>query len=95
MNEEWRIIPRSKGQYEVSSLGRVRNRYTGRVRKLYVTRSGAKGVSLGGYVRRTVTVGQLVAEAFYGATPRRIKHKNGNAGDDRPENITWEDENEY
>lgn len=91
MREEWRPVPGSKGQYEVSSLGRVRNARTGRIRKIYTCVSGCRVVSLGGWLNKTYTVGQLVAAAWYPDKKGRVTHKNKNKGDDRPENLYVEE----
>ena len=88
MNREvWRTIPKSKGQYEVSTLGRVRNRHTGRILKQFRFKNGSFGVQLGGYLSRTYTVGQLVAMTFYPDLHGRACHRNGNIADNRVENI--------
>ena len=89
--EEWRPLKRSRGQYEVSNLGRVRNIRTGRIRKQSASSSGVMIVHLGGYINRTHTVASLVVEAFYGSKPKRVKHI-GEITDDRLENILVEEE---
>ena len=92
--EEWRPIKRSKGQYEVSNLGRVRNVRTGKFRTLHSSQCGSKIVHLGGWINCTCSVAQLVIEGFYGYKPRRIKHINGIVTDDRLENIFVEEDYE-
>lgn len=87
MSEEWRPIPKSKGQYEISSLGRVRNIWTGRVLKPFRFQNGSYGVQLAGYLHRTYTVGQLMAMAFYPGKTGRACHRNGDVTDNRVENI--------
>lgn len=87
MNEEWRLIPKSKGQYEVSSSGKVRNAQTGRVLKQFQFQNGSYGVTLGGYLNRTFTTGQLVAMAFFPDEIGWARHKNGDVKDNRVENI--------
>lgn len=87
MNEEWRPIPKSKGQYEMSTLGRVRNVQTGRILKQFRFSNGSYGVQLAGYLHRTYTVGQLVAMTFYPGEEGRACHKNGDIKDNRVTNI--------
>lgn len=63
MQEIWRKIEGSKGQYEVSNYGRVRNAWTGRILK----QSGKRPiVCLSGYIHKTCQVSRLVAKAFLG-----------------------------
>jgi hypothetical protein len=85
--EEWRVIPKSRGQYEASSLGRIRNAYTERILKQFKFKNGSYGVTLGGYFNRTFTVGQLVAQAFYPDEHGMARHRNGDVTDNRVENI--------
>lgn len=87
MDEEWRQVPGSRGQYEASSLGRIRNARTKRILKPFKFWNGSLGVSLYGYLNRTYTVGQLVAMAFYPDEKGRAHHKNGIVTDNRAENI--------
>ena len=86
MVEEWRKIPKSKGQYEASNTGKIRNAYTGRVLKAKKLSGGNMGVGLQGWMgTRTWTVMQLVGMAFL-PNAKRLKHK-GDITDDRLENI--------
>ena len=85
--EIWKAVPKSRGQYEVSSLGRVRNARTGRILKQFKFSNGSYGVQLGGYLNRTYTIGQIVAMAFYPDQTGRACHRNGNIKDNRVENI--------
>lgn len=87
MSEEWRAIPESRGQYEVSTLGRVRNAWTLRVLKQFRFHNGSYGVQLSGYMHRTFTVSQLVAMAYYPDKIGRACHKNGDVRDNRVKNI--------
>lgn len=91
LDAEWRPIPGFEA-YQVSSRGHVRR--GGRILKPTASsRYGHANVSL--YNRpnvRRVGVHQLVAEVFHGAPPidRPFAcHKNGNAWDNRAENIYW------
>ena len=90
MSEEWRPLKRSKGQYEISNRGRVRNVKTGRILKGFSYKTGAKGVRLGGYINRTHTIAQLVAEVYITDKKCRVYHKKSPT-DDRPENLFAEE----
>lgn len=85
--EEWREVPGSRGQYEVSSKGRVRNTKTMRILKQFLFKNGSYGVQLAGYLQRTYTIGQLIAMAFYPDEKGRACHRNGNVKDNRVSNI--------
>ena len=80
-------MPKSRGQYEVSTLGRVRNAHTGRILKQFRFRNGSYGVQLGGYLNRSYTIGQLVAMTYYPDRQGRACHRNGDIKDNRVENI--------
>lgn len=87
--EEWKTFPPSRGQYEISNLGRVRNARTGRILKGFTYKTGAKGVNLGGHVKKTYTIAKLVAYCFLTTQSGRVTHIE-NLSDDRPENlIVW------
>lgn len=93
--EEWKVIPGLNGNYEASSVGRVR-----RVNPGCGTRPGLvmKLRRSKGYERLTVSVHgkqssrsvhRMVAEAFLGEIPgdMEINHKNGIKHDNRIENL--------
>lgn len=96
MTEIWKAIDEFPG-HEVSSLGRVRNAGTGRVRKLtalpalgYLVVGMRKRGSRKVYWRR---VNRLVAAAFHGQppTPKHAAcHCNGVRTDNRAENLRWD-----
>lgn len=87
--EVWKPLKSSKGYYEVSNLGRVRNVKTGRIRKLCKNQSGVNIVKLAGYQNRTYSVARLVAEAFVADKIKQVRHK-GDVGDDSLENLNVE-----
>lgn len=89
--EEWRPLKSSKGYYEVSNLGRVRNARTGRIRILCKNQSGLNIVKLAGYQNRTYSVARLVAEAFISDNIKSVRHID-DVGDDRVENLTVEED---
>ena len=90
MNEEWRPFKKSKGYYEVSNLGRVRNARTGRIRKIGANQNGTRIIKLAGYLNRTYSVARLVAETFISEDVRIVRHK-GDISDDRVENLSVEE----
>lgn len=81
-NEIWLPIAGSKGQYEVSNLGRVRNAKTGRILK---QSSKRPKVCLAGYIGKTCEVSKLVANAFLGEG--RLSHRDGNQENNRADNL--------
>ena len=88
---EWRPIE-NYSNYEVSDVGEVRNRSTGKVLSDFVDKDGYHIVHVrsGGvcYNRR---VHRLVAEAFLENDPNRdqVNHKNGDKADNRISNLEW------
>ena len=81
-NEIWVPINGSKGQYEVSSYGRVRNAWTGKILK----QSGKRPkVCLAGYIGKTCEVCKLVANAFIGKG--RVYHKDKDQSNNHVENL--------
>lgn len=88
---EWRDIPGSRGQYEISNTGIVRNKRTQRILKGFVWKSGLKGINLGGHLRKTYAVGRLVAMAFLGASEKDVVRHKGDIHDNSPENLYVEE----
>ena len=101
-DEKWLPVPSSHGEYEVSSLGRLRkicrwtdglHIYEHRLLPLEFARRGYYVVSLtigGEQVRRPVH--RYVIEAFHGAAVGDStipNHKNGVKTDNRAENLEW------
>lgn len=80
--ETWVSIDGSRGQYEVSNFGRVRNAWTGRILKQAGKRPK---VCLAGYIGKTCEVCKLVANAFLGEG--RVFHKDKNQSNNRVENL--------
>ena len=77
-------------KYEVSDMGNVRVRETGRAVKAYIHRTGYRLVNLGGCSQQRV--GRLVARTFIGRPPKGmplISHKDGDKLNDRLDNLEW------
>lgn len=87
--EEWRPLKISRGGYEVSNLGGVRNARTGKLRKIKPNSNGTNIVSLGGYVKKTYSVARLVAMTFVSENIKIVRHK-GNLNDDSLSNLRVE-----
>lgn len=94
--EEWRPVAGFEGQYEVSSLGRVRNTMTGRMLTLGNHFRGYKQIHL--FRRKplrpkTVKVHRLVAQAFLpnpGNLPE-VNHKDCDKTNNAVTNLEWVD----
>jgi hypothetical protein len=89
--DEWFDVP-SHSNYAVSPNGKVLSKRHDRILTTYTHPSGHVSVRLGrgpaGLVHR------LVCEAFHGPAPEGkpwALHRNGDAGDNRPENLYWGD----
>lgn len=81
--EEWRTIRQSRGQYEVSNKGRVRNKRTGRFLAIKESR-GVRRITLHGYMGGvSYTVGRLMAMAFRPDIKELeyVRHKDKTKGD--------------
>lgn len=96
LHEEWRAIDGFPG-YQVSSLGRVRSFRRGTLdavilRPSTANKAGRKVATIyADGVRYYRLVARLVCGAFSGppAPGQQAAHKNGNAGDDRADNLYW------
>lgn len=90
--EEWRACPDYEGLYEVSSMGRVRNR-RGAILALHPDRTGYPFVGLTRDGRRTSrTVHRLVCRAFHGeprAPHREAAHLDGDRSNCGADNLKW------
>lgn len=87
-DEEWKLSPYPP--YQVSSLGRVRNR-TGRLLRPATTK-GYQHVTIYHDGRRfTGKIHRLVCETWHGPKPegKGALHRNGDSLDNRPENLYW------
>jgi hypothetical protein len=88
--EEWRPAFGVPG-YSVSSLGRVRNETTRRVRKLPPNDKGYVHLSVGsGRNRKNFSVHRVVASSFLGNDGGlEVNHLNGDKSDNRVFNLEW------
>ena len=101
---EWRIIP-SIQTHEVSSDGRIRRRFTDRVKgqrggsqwpagKELSPHSDRKGYSVLTLTGRTYLVHRLVCEAFNGPAPfpsALVRHLDDDRTNNHPSNLAWGD----
>jgi NUMOD4 motif/HNH endonuclease len=91
--ERWLPVVGYEGLYEVSDLGRIRNRH-GRILKPLETQRGYLSVKLpitrGGPVRRYM-IHRLVGEAFLGPLPPGMQTRHGSGGkhDNRLVNLSY------
>ena len=106
MLELWRPIPGYEGFYEAGDLGNIRSvdrivnakrglsrSYPGRVLRQYVTKTGRRTVNLSKKGKtRTEFVHRLVLSAFKGECPEGWYgcHKDGNASNNRLNNLRWD-----
>lgn len=101
MKEEWKIIPETNDNYEVSSLGRVRrltdatNTFAGKELKPSVVSGGYLGVDLPSAKSKKgfsiAPIHGLVAKAFLGAKPKglQVNHKDGDKKNNTVENLEY------
>lgn len=88
---EWRGIS-GYPNYEISSLGEVKNTHRGTVVRPVLTRKGYERVGLWKNNKGKIeSVHKLVMEAFVGACPKglQINHKNGVKTDNRLSNLEY------
>jgi hypothetical protein len=89
MTEEWRSV--LSDRYEVSNLGRVRRKKSGRMLKLCTASGYPVFTACVNAVRKNVHVHVLVAEAFLGPRPpgKHINHIDGVKTNNRPKNLEY------
>ena len=86
--EIWKPILNYEGLYEVSDLGRVRNKKGHILKDRYKTPMRYRCVVLN---KKEKSISSLVLETFVLPRPHKmvVRHLNGNAQDDRLCNLTW------
>ena len=91
--EAWKTLP-SDSRYEISDLGRVRNKKTNRICKGSTTPTGYKVLVLNYKDKKSkgVYVHREVLAAFVGECPAglHVSHLNGNNSDNRLSNLCYE-----
>ena len=93
MKEIWKSVPGYSRLYEISSIGRIRYRKSGRLRKLQLNRKGYPFLILYDHGRFTGhEVHRLVLLAFVGACPKNkeASHIDGNRANSNLSNLLWE-----
>ncbi len=85
--EVWKPISRNK-KYEVSDLGRVRNKKGLILKDRFKTPMKYRTVCLS---QKEIQISSLVLETFVGPRPFKavVRHLNGNSQDDRLINLAW------
>lgn len=87
MTEQWKPVV-GYGNYEISSLGRVRRR--GKYLSLFLVKGYlAFNVSLARTMRKSLRVHREVARAFLPGGEGLVRHLNGDRMDNQLENLAW------
>lgn len=92
--EIWKDIPGYEGLYCISSLGRVRSLFTGKIRADVQAGHGYRAIQLSDryHIKRRHYVHRLVAAAFLGKPPQEnaeINHINCDKSDNAVSNLEW------
>lgn len=91
-NEDVRNVNGYEGHYQVTSLGRVYSKMTGRFLRPGVSNAGYETVVLCvAQKRETLTIHRLVACAFLGTPESKmdVNHIDGNKRNNRLDNLEW------
>lgn len=93
--EEWRAVAGWTDLYEVSDLGRVRNRKTGHIKAQQIDSNGRRWVALqrGSDKTQTARVSRLVGLAFLAAPlegQTDVCHNDGDLANNHAINLRWD-----
>jgi len=90
MNEQWKTVPEFEN-YEVSDLGRVRNKLTNRILRGHKKLSdGSLSVTLvKDDEKKSIFIHRLILLVFVGESDLQVNHKNENKSDNRLENLEY------
>lgn len=92
MEVEWKDIPGFEELYEVSSIGEIRNKKTGKLKKLQLTRDGYfKTILQYAGKRSSMLIHRIVAMAFIPVDNIKlvVDHINRNRKDNCVKNLRW------
>lgn len=91
VNEQWRAIAGFSGKYSVSNFGGVKNNWSGRIFKTYLTHGYPMAALRHDGKRITKVVSRLMAEAFIENPENKptVNHINGIRNDNRLANLEW------
>lgn len=97
--EQWKTIPHPLDKYEVSDLGRVRNRRTGRLLTPTLDKQTwfYRMYPVGGKKQVKRSAGVLVWKAFVGEIPpdHFVQYKDGNRRNFKPNNLYLKSNSEF
>ena len=91
-SERWKHIRGTRGAFEVSDRGRVRDTHSGRILRPWVSTGGYQWVYLSGPVCKSVHVHRLVGVAFVrGRSTERncVLHIDNSKFNNRADNLKW------
>lgn len=92
MTEVWKDVYLFPNSYEVSNLGNVRNKRTGKILTPYISETGYLKVKLcENNIRKNERVHRLVALAFLDNPSKypEVNHKDGNKSNNTIGNLEW------